>query len=429
MRDRIPTWRGRGPLVALETLGSADRSTAVIAGDPLLLAEFRGGQWALTSGRFDAQQVPLTDRERGDPFGGMEAILEKLAESGAVSSELGAYGFFGYECAAPPGAARGEPRSDGIPDAWFLFTDRVEHTDGTLRDPQAGSLPGDPQLFAHTDLSFEEYSRSFVRIREFLRQGQSYQLCFTYPIRRRYSGDPLELYEALCRRNPAPFAAFLEAPGFAIASSSPERFLTCSTEGRVEAEPMKGTARRTGDVAVDRERLEALQRSVKDRAENLMIADLLRNDLGRVCQLGSVRAVDLAAVREHATVFQLVSRVQGQLEEGVPRSELLHAAFPPGSMTGAPKARSVELLRTLEQGPRGPYSGILGYWRADGTMDFSVLIRTWVVAQGEARCGVGGGVVWDSQCDEEYEESRIKARAMLWSYEEAIHQAARSVAP
>lgn len=176
---------------------------------------------------------------------------------------------------------------------------------------------------------------------------------------------------------------------------------------------MKGTAPRTGEPDRDRESRQALLHSAKDRAENLMIADLLRNDLGQVCQLGSARVSAPAVLEEHATVYQLVSRVEGHLEEGRSGADLLAAAFPPGSMTGCPKERAMEILEGLEEGPRGPYSGILGYLTATGQMDWSVLIRSWFLSPGRALCGVGGGIVWDSEADREWEETEWKARAML----------------
>jgi anthranilate/para-aminobenzoate synthase component I len=213
--------------------------------------------------------------------------------------------------------------------------------------------------------------------------------------------------------NPAPFAAACLQGELAVLSSSPERFLKVEADGRVEAGPMKGTAQRSRDPRVDAEVRRRLLESTKDRAENLMIADLLRNDLGRVCRLGSVRVAASAELQEYETVYQLVSRVEGRLDEGRRVSELLDSSFPPGSMTGAPKRRSIEILRRLESRPRGPYSGIVGYWRPDGSLDTSVLIRSWVVHDGVARAGVGGGVIWDSTALDELHESRVKAAPLL----------------
>jgi para-aminobenzoate synthetase len=250
-------------------------------------------------------------------------------------------------------------------------------------------------------------------VRAALRRGDSYQLCLTYPIALRFDGDALLLYARLRLENPAPFSAFVSAPFGAIASSSPERFLRVGRDGRVEARPMKGTAARAADAGERERAARELVASEKARAENLMIADLLRNDLGRVCRLGSVRAARPALLEEHATVLQLVSVIEGELLPGRTRADLLASAFPPGSMTGAPKTRSIELLRDLELEPRGPYSGALGYVAADGRMDLSVLIRAVLLAGGSARVNVGGGIVWDSTARGEFEESRLKAEPLL----------------
>lgn len=176
---------------------------------------------------------------------------------------------------------------------------------------------------------------------------------------------------------------------------------------------MKGTAVRPDDAAERGRVARELLASAKIRAENFMIADLLRNDLGRVCRIGSVHATQPALLEEYATLLQLVSVIEGELAPGRARADLLGSAFPPGSMTGAPKARSSELLRALEAGPRGPYAGALGYWSCDGRLDLSVVIRTVLVAAGRARVNVGSGIVWDSEAESEYAECRAKAAALL----------------
>ena len=262
------------------------------------------------------------------------------------------------------------------------------------------------------DLTFAEYSAKFAAARAALARGDSYQLCFTFPIVRP-SGDPGAAAHVAQRENPAPFAAHVEGPFGAIASSSPERFLSVDARGRVEARPMKGTAARPDDLAERTHAARELVASQKMRAENFMIADLLRNDLGRVCRIGSVRATKAALLEETATLLQLVSVIEGELAPGRTRADLLASAFPPGSMTGAPKTRSVELLRALEAGPRGPYAGALGYWSADGRVDLSVVIRTLLLARGTARVQVGSGIVWDSEVEAEYAECLAKAAAPL----------------
>ena len=188
---------------------------------------------------------------------------------------------------------------------------------------------------------------------------------------------------------------------------------------------MKGTAARPSDFAARAQAARELVASQKMLAENFMIADLLRNDLGRVCRIGSVRATKAALLEETATLLQLVSVIEGELAPGRTRADLLASAFPPGSMTGAPKTRSVELLRALEAGPRGPYAGALGYWSADGRVDLSVVIRTCCRA-GEARVQVGSGIVWDSQVDDEYLECVAKAAAPLAAVAQCAAAGARS---
>ena len=280
-----------------------------------------------------------------------------------------------------------------------------------------GSYPKDP--FLTRDFSLSDYEPKFARIRGHLERGESYQLCFTYPLQRVFDGDPLRLFEILRAQNPAPFAAYLEGDGTHIVSSSPERFVQADTAGKIMARPMKGTAPRVQDRQRDQQAKERLRRSRKDRAENLMIADLLRNDVGRVARIGTAKVTDPAVIEEYATVFQMVSQVEAELDPHRTRAELMASVFPPGSMTGAPKARSIEILRQLETRRRGPYSGVLGYWSIDGRLDFSVLIRCWVIREGQAGCGVGGGVVWDSTASGEFAESRLKAEAMLRALNQA----------
>jgi para-aminobenzoate synthetase len=363
-------------------------------------------------------------------------------------AEGAAFGWFGYELGAPPDVRRLTP----WPDAWFLLTDVVVEWErqgapprlccsdeglagellADLRDAAAGPDPdsGSPAKAASapsrralapspcggtdSDFDFARYAECFAAARVALKEGESYQLCFTYPIERRLPpGGATELWRRLRRDHPAPFSAFVSAGELALVSCSPERFVRVGPGGRVEARPMKGTAPRPPDAAGREAAARALRDSEKVLAENLMIADLLRNDLGRVCRLGSVRASEPALVEEHATLLQMVSVIEGELDAGRSAADLLASAFPPGSMTGAPKVRSVELLRRLETTPRGPYSGILGWWSADGSCDWSVVIRTALCSGGRARLNVGGGLVWDSTAREEWDESRAKAAPLL----------------
>src|SRR5262249_54477854 len=226
------------------------------------------------------------------------------------------------------------------------------------------------------------------------------------------SEPPLAVYERLRRRNPAPFAGYFDLGDYVIASASPERFLKVQG-GVVETRPIKGTAPRGVGPEEDLGRADALLASAKDRAENVMIVDLLRNDLGRVCEYGSVRVGALCRLESYPFVHHLVSEVRGRLRAGLGPVDLLRAAFPGGSVTGAPKVRAMEIIAELEPTARGPYCGSLGYVGFDGTMDTSILIRTVTIGQGWVQFHVGGGIVADSDPEREYEETWHKAEGLL----------------
>ena len=214
--------------------------------------------------------------------------------------------------------------------------------------------------------------------------------------------------------NPAPFGAWLRLPdGTAILSSSPERFLRVDAARSVESRPIKGTRPRGATPAEDARLADGLVRSPKDRAENLMIVDLVRNDLGRVCQPGSIAVPELMQIERYAAVLQMVSTVTGRLATGRDAFDLIEASFPPGSMTGAPKLASMALLDRLESVRRGVFAGALGYLDLRGGLDLSVVIRTFVCQPGRVHLHVGGGVVADSSPEGEYLESLDKARAPL----------------
>jgi len=249
--------------------------------------------------------------------------------------------------------------------------------------------------------------------KEHIAAGDAFEICLTHRIDAPFDGDAFALFQELRRANGAPYAAFLDLPEAAIVSSSPERFLALGPDRIAESRPIKGTRRRAANREED-ERLAAdLRASTKDRAENAMIVDLVRNDLGRVCRYGSVVVPDLYAVESYATVHQLVSTVRGELAPGREGVDLLRACFPPGSMTGAPKIEAMTILERLEPTERGVYAGALGWFDFAGTLDLSVVIRTIVVIAGRAYLHVGGAVVSDSDPADEHDESLVKARALL----------------
>jgi para-aminobenzoate synthetase component 1 len=257
------------------------------------------------------------------------------------------------------------------------------------------------------------YAKTVDAILEEIRAGNVYQVCLTQRLDVAWSGHPLALHRRLARISPAPFAACVSLPGVTVVSSSPERFLRVTPDAWVESRPIKGTRPRGRDHAEDEALRAALAASEKDRAENLMIVDLVRNDLGRVCEIGSVHVPELMAIEAYATVFQMVSSVRGRLREDRDLLDCVAACFPPGSMTGAPKIAAMELLTRLEPCRRGFYAGALGYLDVRGGADLSVLIRAAMLRPGRAHVHVGGGVVADSDPREEYRESMDKARALL----------------
>ena len=278
--------------------------------------------------------------------------------------------------------------------------------------PVAGRspLPGRPWLSSTTTAS--EYRDIVARAIDYIADGDIYQVNLSQRFEAALTRTPLELYLDLRRRNAAPYAAALRSGGAWILSSSPERFLRIDGDGHVETRPIKGTRSRAADPLEDRRLADELRASDKDRAENLMIVDLLRNDLSRVCVPGTVRVPDLFRLESWSTVHHLVSTVSGQLQPGVTMGQVLRATFPSGSVTGAPKIRAMELIAELESVERGPYCGAIGYLSFDGQADLAVAIRVVTVVDGRVTYQAGGGVVYDSDPEDEYVETLHKARAI-----------------
>ncbi len=281
-------------------------------------------------------------------------------------------------------------------------------TDESSAVPVGFKLPGKPMYL--TDR--EEYARAFERIQRYLREGDCYQVNYAQRFSAPFEGDSWPLYLAMRAANPSPYGAYLPFPFGDILSSSPEQFLELQ-HGRVRTRPVKGTRPRSKNARRDRQLAQDLENSAKDRAENLMIVDLLRNDLGRVCVPGSIEAPELFKVESYPTVHHLVSTVTGKLAEGEDALSLLAACLPGGSITGAPKHRAMEIIQELEAYPRQIYCGSIVRIGFDGNMDSNIAIRTLQIDAGGVSYHAGGGIVADSKVDEEYQESLDKASAFF----------------
>jgi para-aminobenzoate synthetase component 1 len=272
-------------------------------------------------------------------------------------------------------------------------------------------LPGYPGVTSN--FSREGYVEAVARAVEYVHAGDCFQVNLSQRLLAPLREHPLDLYARLRALNPAPFAGYFDLGDFQLLSASPERFLRCHPDGSVETRPIKGTRPRGRIPEEDAAQLRDLVANPKDRAENVMIVDLLRNDLGRVCEYGSVTVPRVCEPETFRFVHHLVSEVRGKLRPGLGPLDLLAAAFPGGSVTGAPKVRAMEIIAELEPTARGPYCGALGWVGFDGAMDTNILIRTFTAGRGWVQFPVGGGVVADSDPRREYEETLHKAAGLL----------------
>jgi para-aminobenzoate synthetase component 1 len=278
-----------------------------------------------------------------------------------------------------------------------------------------------PAPLVSSNFTKSEYFAAVERIRNYIALGDIYQANLTQQLRIQLPENlvPEQIFWNLRESHPAPFAAFVRRAKDSVVSASPERFFKVQNpkskaESRIiTASPIKGTRRRGKTIEEDLLLRRELVQSAKDKAENVMIVDLMRNDLGRVCKFGSVKAEKLFEIEEHPTLFHLVSTISGELREDVKFGDLLRAAFPCGSITGAPKIRAMQILDEIETAPRGLSMGAIGYFAFDGSADLSVAIRTLTICNGTVAFNVGGGIVFDSQPAAEYEESWLKAQALL----------------
>lgn len=311
--------------------------------------------------------------------------------------------------------ALAEPGGEAEAERWLAATARrLEPLPRTQREvpfspdvTERNHAMGGPRLAR----ARERYLQEIAECGRLLAEGETYEVCLTNAVEADVAPDPPELYRRLRRVNPAPFSAYVRCGDVAVLSSSPERFLRIGADRWAESKPIKGTSRRGESPAEDAQLAERLRTDEKSRAENLMIADLMRNDLGSVCEVGTVHVPSLMHVESYETVHQLVTTVRGRLREGFGPLDCVRACFPPGSMTGAPKRRTMEILDRLEGEARGPYSGAIGWLGLGGACELSVAIRTIVVDGSAARIGAGGAIVALSDPEQEYEEMLLKASA------------------
>jgi len=372
--------------------------------------------------------------------------LRHVSDDLPFDFNCGFAGYFGYELKADVEGDRAHRAT--MPDAHFVFADRMlafDHVEGVtyvlaLAEPgweeeadrwiaetslRLASLPPvtapewsdligerDPVEFKLAR-SHQQYIDDIVECKRQLEEGESYEICLTNKITAEVNPDPLALYRTLRRVNPAPFSAYVRVGEAAVLSSSPERFLSIGRDRWAEAKPIKGTAPRGASPAEDAQIAEELRTGEKNRAENLMITDLLRNDLGIVCEVGTVHVPHLMQVETYETVHQLVSTIRGLLREDLEPPDGIRACFPGGSMTGAPKKRTMEIIDRLEGEARGVYSGAIGYLGLGGGCDLNIVIRTIVLDGETTTIGVGGAIVMQSDEEEEYQEILLKGRAPM----------------
>jgi para-aminobenzoate synthetase component 1 len=460
----LEAWSHEPYAALLESLGPPSRVSrySLLCAAPFLVFRSKGAEcFAGPPGRLE--KLP------GEPLRELAALLARyqapLAEApGDLPFLGGAVGYLGYELLHQLERVPQNTGEDlGPPDAYLLFFDTALVADAMTgrrwcvangfdtspeaaqrqasarlakaraaladalrsRPPAAATPPGQterPARLREDDLARESirsvtgrgpYLRAIAEVKEQLRSGAIYQACLTHRLDAGYEGSGLALYRVLREANPSPFSACLRFPGVEVLSSSPERFLRVDRSGWAELRPIKGTRPRGRTPEEDARLREALAGSEKDRAENVMIVDLARNDLGRVCELGTVHVPELQAIEPHPFTFQMVSTVRGRLRQGLGPLDVVRAAFPGGSMTGAPKIEAMKLISRLEPVRRGIYSGSLGYFDFDGSLDLNIVIRTFVKLGDRLHFHVGGAIVADSDADDEYQETLDKAHALV----------------
>ncbi|MEJ0025087.1 MAG: aminodeoxychorismate synthase component I [Rhizomicrobium sp.] len=352
--------------------------------------------------RFGAPDAVVQARRPDEVPAALARIEAALAAGRHVA------GWFGYELGyvLEPHLAPLRWPDDRAPLLWFGIFDAPESV-SRAGLAAAGRAYAGPLRHEWDEAA---YGRRFDRVHAYIGAGDIYQANLSFRSRFAFAGDPLALYLRLRDRAQAAHGAYIDDGERQILSLSPELFFRIAPQGRIWARPMKGTAPRGADELSDARARAALAVSPKDRAENLMIVDLVRNDIGRLALIGSVAVEDLFAVETYPTLHTMVSTVTAQLKPGTRVEQIVRALFPCGSITGAPKIRAMEIIRELEQSPRGLYCGAIGHFAPDGSASFNVAIRTIAIERGRGTLGIGGAVVQDSRADAEYAECLLKAR-------------------
>lgn len=387
-------------------------------------------------GNTEIQQDDACHHSAEDPFLLLQQQIDALNLHPLLNGDLpfqgGALGLFGYDLGrrieALPQLAQADTKlpdmAVGIYD-WALIADHqlqrltlLSYGDVEQRWQwlnQQCVVPQPPFTLTgnwQANMTRQQYGEKFRRIQNYLRSGDCYQINLAQRFAAPYQGDEWQAFQQLSASNRAPFSAFLRLPENAVLSVSPERFLWLA-DRQIQTRPIKGTLPRLGDATQDAEQAQKLANSPKDRAENLMIVDLLRNDIGRVAEPGSVKVPELFVVEPFPAVHHLVSTITATLPASRSATELLRACFPGGSITGAPKVRAMEIIEELEPHRRNAYCGSIGYLSVCGTMDTNITIRTLIAENGRITCSAGGGIVADSQEQAEYQETFDKVGHIL----------------
>lgn len=379
---------------------SGSSATAGIFGDPALTLCFSS----------DGTRVFSRSGEKAfseDPLG----LVEKLAAEGYTALGYISYDYLSY---TTPGVSTSDAKQgEKFPLLFFHLYEKEGFYTGPLEEvlfalPRERTGPGP---LPRSNIEREEYARKISAIKEHIAAGDVYQVNLSRKFRFEPLGEPFSWFLDFYRAQPVPFAAFIGFPGFELVSGSMELFLRKRGDS-ITTRPIKGTVRRDPDPRRDRQLAEMLGNNLKERAENLMIVDLMRNDLGRICGYGSIGVRELFAVRPYSTLFQMESEIEGRLRPGVGLSEIIASTFPPGSVTGAPKREALRIIDSLEPHLRGPYCGAICLLSPGGDFTMSVAIRTGVNSSEGADFWFGGGIVWDSKADEEYGETELKAKAL-----------------